>query len=166
MTEEKKYRTALIVGRFQPFHKGHLYLLREVAAMADHVVLAIGSAGESGTIDNPLSFAVRQQILEKVIATEGLSEKVLKIVPSYDFPSDQEWVDKLIAAVGDFDVVVGNNEWTNSVLEAAGYQAKTIPLANREEWQGMVIRELMRNGREEWKNHVPFSLIAEISDLF
>jgi len=41
--------TALIIGRFQPFHLGHLLLIKEAAKEADIIVIGIGSSQESRT---------------------------------------------------------------------------------------------------------------------
>lgn len=37
----------LLIGRFQPFHLGHEYLIERIDEAVDEVVVGIGSAGES-----------------------------------------------------------------------------------------------------------------------
>ena len=48
-------KTALIVGRFQPFHKGHLFLIKKALEKANKIIIGIGSAN---IIDenNPIDF--------------------------------------------------------------------------------------------------------------
>ena len=36
-----KYRRGLLIGRFQPFHKGHRYLLLECAKLAEKLIILI-----------------------------------------------------------------------------------------------------------------------------
>ena len=53
-----KYKTALFIGRFQPFHNGHLYSLNKCLEIGEQVVIAVGSSQESGTENNPYSPSV------------------------------------------------------------------------------------------------------------
>ena len=65
MRKTKKFENGLIVGRFQPFHKGHKSLVEIAAVLCDTVVIAVGSAQESGTSDNPLSYNQRKCMIEE-----------------------------------------------------------------------------------------------------
>jgi nicotinamide-nucleotide adenylyltransferase len=153
------YRTALIIGRFQPFHHGHLYLLQRAAAVADEVVVAIGSASTHDE-KNPLSYEVRRRMLEEVIRRENLKQ-VVRIVPSFDVPSDAQWLEDLEKAVGKFDVTLGNNDWTNQVLGDAGYAVIKVVEHQRELFEGTAIRRLHReNG--EWRDRTLSYLVEWI----
>lgn len=44
--------SALIIGRFQPFHKGHLSVIKMVAEKSDSIIIGIGSAQLSHTFEN------------------------------------------------------------------------------------------------------------------
>lgn len=145
--------TALVVGRFQPFHKGHLHLLREALSLAKVVVIAIGSSNVQDE-NNPLSFEERKAILQKVIEQEGWQERVRKIVPAPDFPSDNEWLDTLVKNAGEFDIALGNNDWTNAVLHEAGYETRTVAFLERETLEGTQIRQLFRD-QKNWQDRVP-----------
>src|SRR3989338_4597048 len=48
-------KKALFIGRFQPFHLGHLSDVKLALKDFDEVIIAIGSSQESGTSDNPFS---------------------------------------------------------------------------------------------------------------
>ena len=39
------YDTAILIGRFQPLHNGHLALLRDALCAARQVIVVLGSAG-------------------------------------------------------------------------------------------------------------------------
>jgi len=41
--KKKKSKIALFIGKFQPFHKGHLFALRQVLKKFDKVIIGIGS---------------------------------------------------------------------------------------------------------------------------
>lgn len=156
---------ALVVGRFQPFHLGHLYLIQKAFEYADKIIIAVGSSNIQNE-DNPLSFQTRAKMLKKVIAKEGWGERVIKIVPSPDHPSDKVWFDLLFKKTGPFDVKVGrHNDTTNIAIEKAGYKILKVPYYKRDIYQGVFIRELFRkNGK--WETRVPPYLVDFISREF
>jgi bifunctional NMN adenylyltransferase/nudix hydrolase len=49
----KKYNLAVIVGRFQPVHNGHVALMRRAAEIAENVVVVVGSANRPRSYKNP-----------------------------------------------------------------------------------------------------------------
>lgn len=149
----KKEKIALVVGRFQPFHLGHLYLVKKALTSADKVIIAIGSSNITND-DNPMDFTSRKKMLEEVIKHEGWGQKVLKIVPSPDDPDDDIWLDLLLKNTGKFDVLIGNNDWVNGILKKAGYKVITIPYFQRDLYQGIHIRKLYKE-RGEWENRIP-----------
>lgn len=160
-----RYAVGLFLGRFQPFHLGHLYSLHRALEVAEDVVVGIGSANVRDEQNNPLSYEQRKEMMKKVIEEEGLSERVIRIVGIDDFPSDDDWAREVENKVGEFQVVVGNNEWTNGVLEKKGYKVAWSGLHNRDRLEGVKIRELLRRESEEWKYRVPKYLTAMIEKL-
>ncbi|HVZ12241.1 MAG TPA: adenylyltransferase/cytidyltransferase family protein [Patescibacteria group bacterium] len=158
------HKVGLVVGRFQPFHKGHLYLLNEVLKACDKIIIAVGSSNVSNE-NNPLSYATRVEMLKKVILEEGLGKRVIKIVPSPDDPSDDKWLELLLKEAGKIDIAFGNNEWTNGILERAGYEVIEVPYLNRVHFQGVYIRNMFSEGKP-WEEEVPEYLVDFIKDKF
>ncbi len=152
----------LILGRFQPFHKGHLYLMKEALKSVDKIVIAIGSSNKRDA-DNPLSYPVRLKMLKKVIAEEDLSEKVLNIVPLPDNPSNDAWLRRLLKNTGGFDIVFGNNAWPNDILKAAGHKVVPVLYLNRKIYQGSYIRRLLKKGGN-WQKRVSTYLVDFIKE--
>ena len=152
-----KYRVALFIGRFQPFHKGHLYSLKKCFELADQVIVGIGSSQESGTENNPWDFEARKAMIESL----DLQGDSLKVVALPDYPDDEVWLKEVKERVGNFNVVVSNNEWVLSIMQKAGYKTVETGLFNREELEGVKIRVLMRAGDMNWKLRVP----KEVAEL-
>lgn len=67
---KKLYENGLIVGRFQSFHKGHEFLIRQALKLCKRVYIYIGSAQEEGTKINPFSFLIRKEMISKVFKKE------------------------------------------------------------------------------------------------
>lgn len=161
----KKFRTALVVGRFQPFHKGHLYLIKKALKYADKLLIAVGSSNVSNE-DNPLSYEVRKRMLKKVLSEEKFRNKVVKIVPSPDHPNDDVWFKLLLKNTGRaFDVEIGNNNWVNGIFEKKGFKVIRVPYYRRNIYQGIYIRELFTKSKR-WENRVPKYLTDTIKQEF
>jgi cytidyltransferase-like protein len=110
-----KYKKALIVGRFQPFHLGHKYLIDKALEFADTVIIAVGSSNIKDD-KNPYSFKTRKSFVQEFIIHEKLNSKVLDIISIEDVPDDDEWFGIIEKKVKDIDVVVGDNDWVNGTL--------------------------------------------------
>ena len=54
----------IVLGRFQPFHNGHEHLVLEALELFQEVTIAVGSAQEEWTTNNPFSFSERQEMIE------------------------------------------------------------------------------------------------------
>ncbi len=138
-----QYTCALVVGRFQPLHRGHIHLIRSALRIASSVVICIGSANITDA-DNPFTVDTRIHLLKRALERENLSHLVKTIFILDDLPDDTEWIDMAIQKAGVIDVVVGNNEWVNTLFLKAGYPVFEIPMLNRTVYEGKTIRDQLR----------------------
>ncbi len=166
-TNSERYEKALVIGRFQPPHKGHVYLFEKALELAEKLIIVVGSSNvEHKDVDrekNPLTYTQREQMLRKVIQRKDWSERVDSIVPLPDIIGDDAaWLQQLQERVEEFDIVLGNNDWVNSILSDAGYEVQEVPLLRRQEYQGTFIRQQIRQGKE-WQTLVPETIVSDIS---
>lgn len=152
----KKYNVGLFVGRFQPFHKGHLYLLRKSLEVCETMVLVVGSANVKDE-NNPFSVEDRITLLNRVIARERLKNIVKKIISVDDYHNDKKWLTAIEKQVS-FDVVIGNNDWTNRIMRTAGYPVIEYPYYKRYILEGVKIRKLILSGGK-WERRVPVYIL-------
>ncbi|TRZ53029.1 hypothetical protein D4R99_01610, partial [bacterium] len=157
------YKIALIVGRFQPFHKGHLFLIKKALEKANKIVIGIGSANISD-VNNPIDFETRKKMIKAVFYKEEIEEKLIKIVPLDDFFNDKKWLLNLKKQVGKFDLALGNNDWTNNILEKAGYKVMKVNYYKRPLYEGWRIRKLIRD-KKKWENRVPKYIVSWLHDF-
>ncbi|MEM2787642.1 MAG: adenylyltransferase/cytidyltransferase family protein, partial [Archaeoglobaceae archaeon] len=66
-------KRALIFGRFQPFHLGHLNVIRWALERFDELVLLVGMADESHTLRNPFTAGERITMIRESLKEEGIS---------------------------------------------------------------------------------------------
>ena len=67
--------------------------------------------------------------------------------------------------VGRFNLVIGNNEWTNKIMEKAGYQVKRLPYYKKYLYEGWRIRKLVKNNKS-WQDRVPDYLVSQLKIFF
>ncbi|MBI2622070.1 adenylyltransferase/cytidyltransferase family protein [Candidatus Microgenomates bacterium] len=157
-----KYKTGLIIGRFQPFHNGHLYLIKKALTLVDGLTIGVGSTNVINP-DNPWSYSLRKKMLELVFEKENWRDRLIKIVDIPDTPDDNEWLKLTLERTGQFDVSIGNNEWVNGIFEGAGIPVARITFYKRYILEGEKIRQLMRNGKK-WQDRVPPYLLNLIEN--
>ncbi|MBI4079011.1 MAG: adenylyltransferase/cytidyltransferase family protein [Candidatus Levybacteria bacterium] len=143
----RRYGVALVIGRFQPLHAGHIYLFHRALALADTIIIGIGSANVQNE-DNPFSVQVRELLVHRAIQREDIVPRVVNVVPLNDCFNDDAWLKEAIARTGKVDAVIGNNEWVNGIFVGYGIPAIEVPLFNRDRFEGRKIRQQLRQQRK------------------
>ncbi len=136
---------ALFIGRFQPFHKGHLHAIKKVMKKFD-LTIAIGSSDKFNTKLNPFSFEERKRMIEACLGNK------VKIIDAEDKRSDEEWAENLMNRV-EFDVVITGSEWIKKCFE----KKKEIlepDFLQPKKYNGTKIREMISKGKK-WEHLVP-----------
>lgn len=154
-----KHKAGLLIGRFQPFHKGHLYLVQEALKHVNKLVIGIGSSNIENE-ENPFDFEERKRMLKKVIEKENF-KNIIDIFPIPDDPSDDVWLENTLNIAGKPDLYIGNDKWTTGIFKNAGYKILKIPYFKRELYEGKKIRPLIVQN-EKWEDRVPSYLIDSI----
>lgn len=98
----KKHDVAFILGRFQPFHIGHLSLVKKGFEVADNVCFILGSSDRPRTLRNPFTYEERIKIIKNnpYIITKEKNVFFLKDVDNlYNYTS---WQAKLISNIKNF----------------------------------------------------------------
>ena len=86
---DPKKPTALLLGRWQPWHDGHLALFERAFAKTGQVVIQVrdveGSSGGDGQDDNPFSYEeISKDIAEKLLSSGYKIDEdfVIQLVPN------------------------------------------------------------------------------------
>ncbi|HWH09434.1 MAG TPA: nicotinamide-nucleotide adenylyltransferase, partial [Candidatus Thermoplasmatota archaeon] len=115
----------LFLGRFQPFHLGHLEATRRLAGRHDELVLAIGSANVSHTPTNPFTGGERVEMARAALAEAGIGNVVVLPVP--DLGRNALWAAHVASLVPRFRVVHTNNPLPARLFAEAGYEVAGVP---------------------------------------
>jgi bifunctional NMN adenylyltransferase/nudix hydrolase len=70
---------AVFIGRFEPFHNGHLAIFRRALAAARHVVALVGSAEAPRTAKNPWSYTEREVMIRAALGEDAARVTLLPI---------------------------------------------------------------------------------------
>lgn len=85
------YDTAVFIGRFQPFHLGHLQVIKQGLRCADNVVILVGSARSPRCHRNPFTFEERKEMIRGALQVAD-RERVI-VMPLEDAAyNDAQWV--------------------------------------------------------------------------
>ena len=85
------YDIAVLIGRFQPFHLGHLHLVEEALRRAKRLLILLGSHRCAPDICNPWSSEERQEMIDAVLSAE--QRQRVSFVPLRDhLYSDNLWL--------------------------------------------------------------------------
>jgi nicotinamide-nucleotide adenylyltransferase len=154
----------LLIGRFQPFHGGHLEVVRKIRAErpAAPLVIGVGSAEQSYTWKNPLTAGERIEMIDRALAEAKVSGALL--VPIPDIDRHALWVSYLEALLPTFDRVYTNNPLTRILFERSGYLVESPPLFDRTRYEGERIRENLADGGD-WKSAVPPAVAAFLDEI-
>lgn len=157
-------KRGLFVGRFQPFHLGHIGAIKDILKEVDELVIVIGSAQNSHTVDNPFTAGERLIMVRKALEETGIDYLRVWVVPVPDVHLHMMWVSAVEGYTPSFDVVYSNEPLTRRLFMEANYNVKAIRFYERKLYSSTEIRAKMLKG-ESWETLVPESVAAFIKEI-
>ncbi len=142
----------LLIGRFQPFHFGHLEALHFALSKVENLWVGLGSSNKPIQKNNPFSAEERQKMIMSSI--DDSSKEKIKIYFIPDFENHQKWVEHIDSIVPKFDVVFSNDEMTKYLYSKRQKQVLSIPFTKRDILSGTNIRDLIIQDLP-WESLVP-----------
>lgn len=164
MNDAGRAARGLLVGRFQPFHLGHLSLVRSIrsARPDEELLLAIGSSQESYTRENPFTASERFEMITLALRGAGLTGVLA--VPLPDIHRHALWVAHAEELLPSFRRVYTNNPLTRILFTRSGYPVESPELVQRERFEGRTIRALLASGAG-WEDRVPPEVAHQLREL-
>ena len=143
----------LFLGRFQPFHLGHLDVVKRLAGQHDEVIVAIGSAQVSHTEKNPFTAGERVEMAHAAVRDARIPNAL--VVPLPDVGRNSVWVAHVRSFVPSFSTLYTNNPLMTRLFQEAGVKVAPAPFHARERYEGSRIRALILRGDDAWRALVP-----------
>lgn len=110
-------KTGLYIGRFQPFHRGHLDAVKQAFAQADFLVIGIGSSQESSTEENPWTAKARREMIHQALDAAAIPREQYRIVEIPDINDNPRWPAHARRIAGDCDGVFTGSEIVKELFE-------------------------------------------------
>ena len=157
-------KRGLYVGRFQPFHLGHLNAIEDLLKEVDELVVVIGSAQYSHNVNNPFTAGERLAMVRRALEECGIDLERVWIVPVPDVHLHMMWVSSVQGYTPHFDTVYSNEPLTRRLFMEAGHKVKPIRFFDRKVYSSTEIREKIVRG-ENWEKFVPKSVASFIKEI-
>jgi nicotinamide-nucleotide adenylyltransferase len=154
----------LYVGRFQPFHLGHLHAVKYILSHVDEAVIVIGSAQYSHRLDNPFTAGERLTMIRKALNEAEIHPSNYWLIPIRDMNVHMMWVAEVRGYTPDFQSVYSNEPLTKRLFQEAGFPVKPIPFSKRRLYLATEIRERMLQNKS-WTDLVPDGVAAFIQEI-
>ena len=142
----------LLIGRFQPFHLGHLEALRFALSKVDKLWVGLGSSNKPVEKNNPFTAEERKEMILSSIDDSMKKDISIYFIPDVD--NHVKWIEKIDAIVPKFDIIFSNDDLTKHLYSKRATQVVSIPFFNRDKLSGTNIRDLIISD-QKWENLVP-----------
>jgi len=154
----------LYVGRFQPFHIGHLEAIKVALKEVEELVIVIGSAQYSHNNHNPFTAGERIVMIRRALEEANINHSRIWIVPVPDVHLHMLWVSALEGYTPHFETVFSNEPLTQRLFTEKKYKVKKIQFFERKQYNSTLIRQKMLTD-ESWKKFVPKSVVDYIEKI-
>ncbi len=154
----------LYVGRFQPFHIGHLEAIKVALKEVEELVIVIGSAQYSHNNHNPFTAGERIVMIRRALEEANINHSRIWIVPVPDVHLHMLWVSALEGYTPHFETVFSNEPLTRRLFTENKYKVKKIQFFERKQYNSTLIRQKMLTD-ESWKKFVPKSVVDYIEKI-
>ncbi len=143
-----------MIGRFQPFHNGHLQVVKEILENVDidELIIGIGSSQYDHEKNNPFSYEERKDMISLSLDKEKVHN--YSMVPIPDIHNYPIWVEHVRKHVPHYDVVYTRSQLTKRLFEEAGDKVIETDLYDRKIYSGSEIRRRIVT-KEKWQYLVP-----------
>jgi len=142
----------LLIGRFQPFHLGHLEALRFALSKVDKLWVGLGSSNKPVEKNNPFTAEERKEMILSSIDDSMKKNISIYFIPDVD--NHVKWIEKIDTIVPKFDIIFSNDDLTKHLYSKRATQVVSIPFFNRDKLSGTNIRDLIISD-QKWDDLVP-----------
>ncbi len=157
----RNIRRGIFPGRFQPPHKGHGEVIKWALKRVDELIIAIGTAQESHTLQNPFTAGERIVMLKLMLNDLNIDQTRIYLIPIPDIFMNKVWVKYVEALTPEFHVAITRNPLVLRLFKESGYEVETPPAYNREVYRSTYIRRLMIEGGN-WRELLTPSVVKYI----
>ncbi len=120
------YRYAVFIGRFQPFHNGHLQAIEHGLKIAEQVIVVVGSSQAAASVKNPFSFDVRRSLIELSVPKEHRTRVHVVGVRDYYY-NEEAWLADVQAKTDQFILEGDSVALLGTYKDESSYYLRSFP---------------------------------------
>lgn len=154
----------LMMGRFQPFHLGHLELVKQILNECDEVIIALTGSQFNYIEKDPFTSGERIEMIHQTLKENNIDMSKCYIVSIENQFNVAIWASYLKSALPHFDKVYSGNDYVVMLLADSGYEVVSPKFLDREKYNATRIRKMIAYD-EEWEKFVPTAISKTIKKI-
>ena len=144
----------LMMGRFQPFHLGHLDLAKQILFECDELIIAITSSQFNYLEKDPFTSGERIEMIHNSLRESSVDLTRCFVVSVENQFNVATWASYLKSALPHFDKVYSGNNYVSMLLADCGIDVVTPIFLDRSKYNATKIRSMIISD-ENWNDFVP-----------
>lgn len=154
----------LMMGRFQPFHLGHLELARQILKECDEVIIAVTSSQFNYLEKDPFTAGERIEMIHNSIKESDLDLSRCIILSLENQFNVATWSSYIKSNLPHFDKVYSGNDYVKMLLAESNIKVITPDFLERQKYNATKIRSMIISN-EEWEKFVPKAVFEFIKKI-
>ena len=154
----------LMMGRFQPFHIGHLDLVRQILKECDEIIIAITSSQFNYLDKDPFTAGERIEMIHNSLKESDVDLTRCIILAIENQFNIATWSSYLKSMLPQFDKVYSGNEYVKMLLADSKIEVVKPVFLDREQYNATKIRSMIISG-EDWGKFVPSAVLEFIKKI-
>ena len=142
------------MGRFQPFHLGHMALVTQAMAECDDIIIAVTSTQYNYLEKDPFTAGERIEMIRNALNESGIDPGRYMILGLENQRNVATWPAYIRAALPPFQRIYSGNPYVAMLLRDYGTDVAEPDMVDRERFNASVLRRMMADGGD-WRERVP-----------
>jgi nicotinamide-nucleotide adenylyltransferase len=153
----------LMIGRYQPFHLGHLSLAEQILSECEELIVAIGSPEANFSFNDPFTAGERITMVHETLKEHGLQMSSCYIIPVPNSENNCTWFEGIRSIIPKVKTVYTGNKFVQLLLPET-VTVRSPSFVKYKIFNGTRIRNLIvRNGN--WQDLVPMPVALFIKEV-
>jgi len=154
----------LMMGRFQPFHLGHLELVKQILNDCDEVIIALTGSQFNYIEKDPFTSGERIEMIHQSLKENNIDLGKCYIVAIENQFNVATWASYLKSSLPHFDKVYSGNDYVVMLLADSDHPVVSPKFLDRTQFNATKIRQMIANDGE-WEKLVTFSVAQIIKKI-
>lgn len=152
------------MGRFQPFHLGHLDLVKQILDECDEVIIAITSSQFNYLEKDPFTAGERIEMIHNSLKESDVDLSCCILVAIENQFNIATWASYLKISLPHFDRVYSGNDYVKMLLADSTINVVTPKFLNRTTYNATRIRSMIISG-DNWQSLVPNAVVKFLKKI-